>query len=174
MSKRTSDILLSIARDIIVKTYGEPADRIFDYLVQKGYIAEETVTRDVEVKSNEARRILQRMSEEAIVTPGKMRVGNEVHHIWRLDYNALKYVVLSRLRKARDKLEQRLKYEQEEAVYECPTCGRRYSFDDAYANEFYCRVDQTPLVEANKDELIEAIKTTITLLDKLIEILEKE
>lgn len=155
-------------------------------MLEKGFIAEETLSRDIskflkergyegnmEIKSNEGRKILQKMSEESLVVPAKQRIEGAVLHTWKLNRDSLKYFVISRLRKAIEKLEARLRFEEENVIYVCPTCGRRYTFDDAYANEFTCRYDRTLLVEANKDEFIRAIKDAISVLQAFLKKVER-
>uniref|UniRef100_A0A7C2BMA2 Transcription factor E n=1 Tax=Thermosphaera aggregans TaxID=54254 RepID=A0A7C2BMA2_9CREN len=169
LPRKADNELLRIARDIIGKTYGEIALQLFDYMLENnGYVAEETLTKDTGIKSNEGRKVLQKMSEEAIIVPGKLKKGDATLHTWVLNKVALKSFVLNRLKKAREKLEARLSYERDNIIYECPVCGRRYSFEEAYLNDFKCVNEGADLLESNNDEIISFLQSKIKELDEKI------
>lgn len=113
------------------------------------------------------------MSEESLVVPAKRRIEGVVLHTWKLNHDSLRYFVISRLRKSIEKLEARLRFEEENLIYECPVCNRRYTFDEAYANEFACRYDSALLKEANKDEFVQAIRDAITVLRAFLKKIER-
>ncbi|MEM1850853.1 MAG: transcription factor TFIIE [Desulfurococcaceae archaeon] len=160
--------LLSIAKVIIGRLYGEHARALLEHLAENDYVAEEKIAGTLEFRSNEARKILQKLSDEAIVIPDKVRVENEVLHIWRLNKPALKTFVLNRLKRAREKLEVLLKGESENVIYECRSCRRRFLLDDAYAYGFQCPHDGEVLVEVNNPTSLRTIKGIIKKLDILI------
>lgn len=169
------DTLISLTREMIAKTYGDIALQLFDYMMNNdGYVAEETLTKDTGVKSNEGRRILQKMSEEAIVVPGKLKTKDSTLHIWVLNRVAFKSFILNRLKKARERLEARLIFERENIIYECPACGRRYSFDEAYLNDFKCMNDGADLLESNNEEILSLLEAKIKQLDEKIAELSEE
>lgn len=153
--------------------YGDPGYKLLMHIIEHGYVAEELLTHDTGIKSNEGRKILQKMSEENIVIPGKLRTQEGVLHIWRLNPPALKNLLLQRLRKTREKLVLRLNFEEENILYECPQCGRRYTLDEAYANDYVCPVDGEVLVEADKSKTVEVLKELISKVDNLIKRLER-
>lgn len=165
--------LINIARSIIKKVYGEQAQLLFDYLVKNEYIAEEKISNSVEVRSNEARKILQKLSDEVIVIPDKIREGGEVLHVWRLNKPALKTFIITRLKKARENLEILLKREIENTIYECAVCKRRFIVDEAYANGFQCPFDAELLVEVNDPSVINMLKSAIKRIDILISKIER-
>ena len=165
--------LVSIATEVIKKTYGEVAGKLLEYLLKNDYIAEERIVNDVEVRSNEARKILQKLSDEAIVTPDKIREGSEVLHIWRLNKHALRTFIVNRLKKTREKLEILLKYEAEGTIYECKTCKRRFLVDEAYANGFQCPYDRDILVEVNNPATSSSIRELIKKIDIVLSRIER-
>lgn len=166
--------LVTIAKEVIKRTYGDIAGKLLEYLLENSYIAEEKIVNNVEIRSNEARKILQRLSDEAIVTPDKIREGSEILHIWRLNKPALKTFIVNRLKKTREKLEALLKYEVEGTIYECKTCKRRFLVDEAYASGFQCPYDKDILVEVNNpaassniNELIKKINNILLKIERL-------
>lgn len=113
------------------------------------------------------------MSEENLVVPGKLRTKDGVLHIWRLNEPGVKSALLLRLRKTREKLAARLRFEEENATYQCPRCGRRYTLEEAYASDFLCPNDGELLIEVDRDRIIEALKESIKRVDELIRRLER-
>ncbi|MEM0004589.1 MAG: transcription factor TFIIE [Desulfurococcaceae archaeon] len=167
------DDLITIAKEIIRKTYGDVASKLFEYLLENEYIAEEKIVNNVEVRSNEARKILQKLSDEAIVTPDKVRDGSEILHVWRLNKLALRTFIINRLKKTREKLESLLKYENEGVIYECKTCKRRFLVDEAYANGFQCPHDNDILVEVNNPTTSSNLRDLIKRIDNIISKIER-
>jgi Transcription initiation factor IIE, alpha subunit len=167
------DDLITIAKEIIRKTYGDVASKLFEYLLENEYIAEEKIVNNVEVRSNEARKILQKLSDEAIVIPDKVRSGSEILHVWRLNKPALRTFIVNRLKKTREKLEALLKYENEGILYECNTCKRRFIVDEAYANGFQCPYDNDLLVEVNNPTTSSNLRDLIKRIDNIISKIER-
>jgi len=173
LGDETLEDLTDIAKTIIEKLYGTQARTLFEYIVSNGYIAEEKIANTLELRSNEARRILQKLSDEAIIVPDKLRLENEVLHIWRLNKPAIKTFVLNRLKKAKEKLEVLLKAEMENVIYECSVCKRRFLLDEAYMYDFQCPHDKGILVEFDNPTSHDSIKSILKKLDALIAKIER-
>lgn len=171
----SEDDLIKIAKSIIAKIYGESSNDLLTYLMKNEYVAEETLSQDTNIKSNEGRRILQYLSDEAIVVPDKIRVnGRTVLHIWRLNKPALIAFVIKKLRRAKEKLDLRLKFESKNTIYKCPQCKRIYTLEDAYVNDFYCQHDGSLLIEeVDKEKRVKVLAETIEKLDHLIKKIEQ-
>ena len=165
--------LLSIAKNILKNLYGEEACMLLDYLSKNNYLAEETISDDIGIRSNEARKILQKMSDEALVIPDKLKVENNVLHIWKLNKPAIKTFVLNRFKKTKEKLEILLRRELENIIYECQVCKKRFVIDEAYTYSFQCPYDGSILLEKNDKALIEKTKTIISKIDRTISMLER-
>ncbi|MEM4020547.1 MAG: transcription factor TFIIE [Desulfurococcaceae archaeon] len=172
LEKNGNDELILISKMLVSKIYGETAERIFEYIASNEYIAEETISKEIGIKSNEGRKILQKLSEEAIVVPDKLRDGEIILHIWRLNKPALKTFVLNRLRRAKEKLEIRLKHELEDITYECGKCGRRYTFEEAYLNNFTCPYDNEILTETQREHVKKLLESAILGINLLIKKLD--
>ena len=65
--------LIDMSAMIIENMFGEPGRKIFEYLLKNGYIAEERIATTLDVRSNEARKILQKLSDEAVVIPDRVK-----------------------------------------------------------------------------------------------------
>lgn len=168
------DDLIKLAKLIIAKIYGKNSNDLLTYLLANEYVVEETLLQDTNIRSNEGRRILQYLSDEAIVVPDKIRASEGgVLHAWRLNKSALIAFVLKKLKKAREKLSVRMKFESENTIYRCPQCRKIYTLEDAFVNDFYCPNDGSILVEVNKEERLKVLSETINKLDYLIRKIEQ-
>jgi transcription initiation factor TFIIE subunit alpha len=157
------DILLKI----VEKMYGRDARRVLEYMVEKnGVVAEETLGRELGIKSNEARKIVQRLADEAIVRHRTGRIGDKTYHLWILNTDQLEGILIARLRKTREKLVARLNYEKSNTFLICPTCGRRYTLDEAFDNDFKCPFDNTQLVEYDNSAEIRFLEEKIREIDE--------
>jgi transcription initiation factor TFIIE subunit alpha len=72
-SDKSFNELIGMAKEIVKNMFGEAGEKILDYLVSNGYIAEERIATSIDVRSNEARKILQRLSDEALVVPDRLK-----------------------------------------------------------------------------------------------------
>lgn len=167
--------LIDMSAMIIENMFGEPGRKIFEYLLKNGYIAEERIATTLDVRSNEARKILQKLSDEAVVIPDRVKdeETGEVLHSWRFNKPALKTFILNRLKKTREKLEVLARHEREGTLYICKTCNRRYLLDEAYAYGFQCPNDGDLLVEANNPAVVKLIEESIKKIDVLISMIER-
>lgn len=168
-----SQDLVDIVISIVEKIYGEEAREIVNYLIKNDYIIEEKIPNSVNIRSNDARKILQKLSDEVLVIPDKIREDNGTLHIWRLNKLALRTFVINRLKKTREKLIALLNHERDKSIYECTQCGRKYLVDEAYTHEFQCPLDGGILREVNDPTIEETLKSTIRKIDIFISMLER-
>lgn len=167
------DDLLDISISLIERLYGRSAQIILDHLIKNEYLAEEKILDDTNIRSNEGRKVLQKMADEAIVAPDRVRVDVGVLHVWRLNRSALRTFVLSRLKKAREKLEILLNHQVRSTIYVCQSCKRRFTADEAYTNSFQCPHDGDILSEVTDPTLVDTIKSVISKLDYIISKVER-
>lgn len=151
--------------EIVSRMYGESARLILKYIIETGGAPEETIGRDVGVKSNEARKILQKLGSEAIVTCRGRKVGDKVLHYWYINWHQLEGILVNRLKKTYDKLMTMLKYIEGNVVYECVICGRIYDLDKAVDNDYTCPVDEGELREVNKEEILSKLRNKIAEIE---------
>jgi len=155
-----------VLAEIVGKMYGETARKVIKHIVESGGSApEETIGKDSNVKSNEARKILQKLSNEALVTCRGRRVDDKVLHFWILNWDQVESFLVNRLKKTREKLETLLKFIEGNIIYVCPICGREFTLDQALDNEFKCPQDDEPLIEVDKQDVIKFLKEKIKEID---------
>ncbi len=162
---------------IVEKMYGELARRILELIMKsKTPVGEESMGKILGVKSNEARKIVQKLAEEGIIRyrrlkreakPGEKASGI---HAWFINYERIEGILINRLRKTREKLKIRLEFLKEQGqLFICPVCGKRYTFDEALANDFTCSNDGSMLIEYDTSKEIEFLENIIKEIDKDLE-----
>lgn len=169
--ERTADLrinyYLNTLIELVNKMYGEQAGKLIKHIVESGGSApEETIGKDTGVKSNEARKILQKLGNEALLTCRPRKAGDKVLHFWHINWDQVENMLINRLRKTREKLVSLLQYEESNIVYECPVCKRRFSLDQVFEYEFRCPHDNEILVETNKIEVTSFLKKKIEEVDR--------
>jgi transcription initiation factor TFIIE subunit alpha len=164
------DKLVEITILIVEKMMGEEGRRILEFmLANNGLIIEETAGKDLNTKSNIVRKILQKLSDEAVVVPVKVKDKDKVLHGWVLNREALANFIVSRLRKSKEKLSTRIRELEENTFYICPTCHRRFRYDEALINDFHCPNDNSLLMEVDKDSELAFLREKLKSLDKLLD-----
>ncbi len=163
-------IIYEVVLELVEKMYGPNARKILHHIMTtKDIVAEETLGKELNIKSNEARRILQKLADEAILRYKKAKKGGRTVHAWFLNDDQLEGILISRLKKTREKLLSRLRYEEEQTLYICPVCRRKYTLDSAFDYNFLCPVDGAPLEEYDPTPVVEFLKKTIEEIDKELE-----
>jgi len=155
---------------LVGKMYGETASKVIKYIIDSGgSAAEEYIGREANVKSNDARRILQKLGNDALLTCRPRKDGDKVLHYWFINWDQIETELINRLKKTRSKLESLLKFETNNILYVCPSCGRIYTDEQAFDNEFKCAFDNEPLEEINRDEAVDFLSKVIEKIDRELE-----
>ncbi len=94
-------------------------------------------------------------------------------YFWKTDSNSINYMLLKRKKEVLEKLKQRLKYESSYEFYRCPRDGSRYTFNEAYINEFTCIKCGSLLELENNNSIVKVLREVVEKLEKEIEEDEK-
>ncbi len=152
---------------------GVKARRVFLHLAsQSTPVAEETIGRTLGLKSNEARKILQVLSEEAFITYKKIRTPERTIHGWSVNYEQLDSILAARLRKTLEKLRLRLEYEEKETLYICPREGIKYTLDEAIEYDYICPRCGSLLEEYDKSAAVEFLRNEIRRIEEALRKIE--
>lgn len=163
-------IIYEVVLELVDKMYGPNARKILHHIMTtKDIVAEETLGKELNIKSNEARRILQKLADEAILRYRKAKKGGRTVHAWFLNDDQLEGILVSRLKKTREKLLSRQRYEEEQTLYICPVCQRKYALDSVFDYDFLCPVDRVPLEEYDPTPVVEFLRKTIEEIDRELE-----
>lgn len=155
---------------MVERMYGEAGRRIIEYLIKTGGAPEETLGREAGVKSNEARKILQRLGNDAFVYCRGRKVGDKVLHYWFINWSQLDFIIKNRLLKTRKKLVALLNYMETNVLYKCNVCGKTYDADKALDYDFKCPLDGAELIEVNREPIMEFIKKWIKSIDEYLNV----
>lgn len=158
---------LRILLDLVEKMHGNHARRILELIITSDEpVGEESVGKIIGIKANEARRIIQKMADEAIIQFRRIKRGDKGIHAWFINEDQIEGILLTRLKKTREKLAIRLKFLKEQTIFVCPRCGKRYTFDEAMDNDFRCRDDGALLEEYDPTAEIEFLEKKIKEIDE--------
>ncbi|MCD6488835.1 MAG: transcription factor [Desulfurococcales archaeon] len=131
--------LIDQVADLIEAMYGKKARQLFEYLVSKGSVVpEEYIGKELGFKSNEARRLLQYLAEEGIISFRRVASRDKSLQGWYINIDNLEGILIARLRKALEKLKTRREYEDQTNIYFCPIDGIKFSLEEAISNDFTC------------------------------------
>lgn len=150
---------------MVERMYGESGRKIIEYLIKTGGAPEETLGKEAGVKSNEARKILQKLGNDAFVYCRGRKVGDKVLHYWFINWNQLDFIFRNRLLKTRRRLEILLNHLETSVIYACSVCGKTYDIDKAFDYDFKCPQDGGELVEVRREPFIELIRRWIGRID---------
>lgn len=112
---------------------------------------------------NEVRRALYDLQSLGLVTYRRERDEKDGKFIyyWYADVEHLNQLLLQRKRSVLKRLEERLRLEEENSFYICPSDGIRLSFDEALENEFRCPRCGLSLEFVDNNEIKERLKELI-------------
>jgi len=152
------------------KMYGETAKKVMAHIIKSGGSApEETIGKEASVKSNEARKILQKLGNEALVSCHGKKTGEKVYHYWTINWDRVRDFLINRLKKTREKLQILVEFLEQNVIYKCTICGREFALEEALDHDFTCPYDGGILVEVDKRDAIEFLKGKISEIDKALE-----
>ncbi len=149
--------------------YGKKARIIYDYLVQKGTVVpEEIIGKTLGLKSNEARRILQILAEQGIISFRRMASKDRSMQGWYIDVENLESVLITRLKRALEKLRIRLEYERQPGIYYCPVDRLRFTIEEALAYDFICPRCGSPLEEYDGSQAAKVLEEKIKAIEGVL------
>ena len=155
----------------VAEAFGsEEAVRIIDTLKEIGETTDDQIANQTGIRLNSVRKILYKLYDHSLVALRRSRDENTGWFIfhWRLQLDQLEGFILNQKRRVLEKLEDRLRYEQNHDFYYCYTIGcKRIPFEDAMELVFRCPTCNKPLMHFENDGIVSA-------LDKKVEQLRKE
>ncbi len=122
-------------------------------------------------KQAEVRKILRLLYDARIAyyRKGVHPSYGVARYFWKVDSNSINYVLLRRKKEVLEKVKQRLEYESSNEFYRCPRDGSRYTFNEAYVNDFKCTRCGSLLTLEDNSALVKALKEVVEKLKREIE-----
>ncbi|MCE4628342.1 MAG: hypothetical protein F7C34_04250 [Desulfurococcales archaeon] len=140
----------------------------------KNGISDEELAQKFGYSQSEIRRILHILYDNGLA---KFRRGRHPQHgatryYWYIDLNQVNRVLLARKKEVLERLKRRLRYEEENEFYYCPsdtrTPPKRYTFDEAFNLGFECPETGEPMELFDNTEYKEILRREIERLEEEI------
>ena len=155
----------------VAEAFGdEEAVRIIEALKEVGETTDDQIATQTGIRLNSVRKILYKLYDHSLVGLRRSRDKNTGWFIfhWRLQLDQLEGFILNQKRRVLEKLEARLRYEQNHEFYYCHTMGcRRIPFGEAMELVFQCPTCNKPLMHFENGKIV-------SVLTKKVEQLRKE
>ncbi len=154
----------------VAETFGgEEAVQIVSVLKETGETTDDEIATKTEIRLNTVRKILYKLYDHSLVGLRRSRDKNTGWFIfhWRLQLDQLEGFILNQKRRVLEKLEARLRYEQDHDFYYCFTEGcKRVPFEDAMELVFRCPTCNKLLMHFDNTELKATLAQQVEQLRK--------
>mgnify|MGYP001772851337 CR=1 FL=1 len=155
---------------IVEALAGESGRRIIELLLnsQSGK-SDEEIAQELNLRVNDVRRLLYELSRYGFVAYIRMTRGDSrwYNYYWYTDKNMLKQGIDKRISEVMRILNERLAYEESQTFYICPNDMARYTFDEAFENNFRCIQCGSELVEVDNTKVIQYLRSLIKALSTI-------
>jgi len=154
----------------VAEAFGsEEAIRIIDVLKEVGETTDDQIATQTGIRLNSVRKILYKLYDHSLVGLRRSRDQNTGWFIfhWRLQLDQLEGFILNQKRRVLEKLETRLRYEQNHDFYYCYTVGcKRIPFEEAMELVFRCPTCNKPLMHFENGKIVSALTKKVGRLRK--------
>lgn len=131
------NLVTSLAKELL----GEEVLDVLQFLLSKKIeITDDEIANELGVKVNEVRKKLYALADQGLVSYRRSRdkdTGWYVYY-WKVNTDQINDILLNRKREILEKLKTRLEYEENNEFYICPEDKNKYTFEEAFENEFKC------------------------------------
>ena len=154
----------------VAEAFGsEEAVRIIDTLKEVGETTDDQIANQTGIRLNSVRKILYKLYDHSLVALRRSRDENTGWFIfhWRLQLDQLEGFILNQKRRVLEKLETRLRYEENHDFYYCYTLGcKRIPFEDAMELVFRCPTCNKPLMHFENEKIVSTLTKKVEQLRK--------
>jgi transcription initiation factor TFIIE subunit alpha len=154
----------------VAEAFGsEEAVMIIEALKEVGETTDDQIATQTGIRLNSVRKILYRLYDHSLVGLRRSRDKNTGWFIfhWRLQLDQLEGFILNQKRRVLEKLEARLRYEQNHDFYYCFTIGcKRIPFEEAMELVFRCPTCNKPLMHFENAKIVGALTKKVEQLRK--------
>ncbi len=155
--------------DMYQPGYGKKARIILNYIIEQGgVVPEEIIGRKLGLKSNEARRILQILAEQGIISFRRVASRERSRQGWYIDTDNLESIIINRLKRSLEKLKIRLDYELQANLYYCPHDLNKFTAEEAFSRDFICPRCGSILEEYGGEKTAEFLREKIKEIEKVL------
>jgi len=154
----------------VAEAFGrEEAVRIIDTLKEVGETTDDEIATRTGIRLNSVRKILYRLYDHSLVGLRRSRDENTGWFIfhWKLQPDQLEGFILNQKRRVLEKLETKLKYEENHDFYYCYTLGcKRVPFEEAMELVFRCPTCNKSLMHFDNNKVVGALTRKVEQLRK--------
>lgn len=161
-----NDGLVAITRELV----GEEAVQLIRILSEQEETTDDELILKTGLKLNNLRKLLYQLFEQGLVSYRRVRDKDAgwFKYYWRINRTGLNILLNGKKKKILTKLKDRLQYETANMFFICPTCGVRYTFEDAVETNFHCPTCVGKLDSVNNQDIICVLKVKIQELERNI------
>ncbi len=152
----------------VAEAFGsEEAVRIIEALKGVDETTDDQIATETGIRLNMVRKILYKLYDHSLVGLRRSRDKNTGWFIfhWRLQLDQLEGFILNQKRRVLEKLEARLRYEQNHEFYYCYTIGcRQIPFEEAMELVFQCPTCNKPLMHFENGKIVSTLTKKVEQL----------
>lgn len=130
--------------------------------------SDEELAEITEINLNSVRNTLYTLYEHRLARYRRIK-NNEtgwLTYLWLLELDNMYDSVAKDLEIVLEKLRRRYKYENENAFYNCESCGSTVTFTDAMDSQFVCQECDDKLIHFDNDLLVNALQRRIAKIEE--------
>lgn len=167
-----------LLEEFVATMLGKDALEVFKLLiVEDKDLTEEEIMGKTELPRNVVRRSLYLLQEYRLVSYKRMR-GREsswYHYYWRVNVEEIPLVLLELKKSILAKLKEKLgKLVSDSSSFACPSCGRKFSLEDALVREFRCEVCGVEVVQASNELALSRLGDVIRALEEELKVEQRK
>jgi transcription initiation factor TFIIE subunit alpha len=147
----------------------EEAIQIIYTLRDTDEITDDQIANKTGIRLNSVRKILYKLYDHSLVSLRRSRDENTGWFIfhWKLQPDQLEGFITNQKKHVLEKLEARLRYEQNHEFYYCGSPGcKRLPFEEAVEVIFQCPTCNKPMMHFDNTDVIEALSQKVNQLRK--------
>lgn len=133
--------------------FGSEIYHILEYMLKKGEVTNEELSRKFKIDQNELRRILYKLEEYNIVSSKRVPNGMPLGftYVWKVNIDSTNTLRKKLIKKQLEYLIKR--YENmSDYIFVCPYCNLKFDFEEAMEYEFKCPEDGEILMQIENEE----------------------
>ncbi len=132
--------------------------------------SDEELAQELNMKVNDIRRILYELAKYGFVSYIRTARGDSrwYNFYWYTNKSMSDKAIIQRVKEIIRIMQERLEYEKSEAFYLCPNDNTRYTFAEAFENNFRCLSCGGELIEVDNSKVVSHLLELIKKLQTIV------
>ena len=142
---------------------GEEGIALIERVPEAGEFSDEELAEKTGINLNTVRHTLYTLYEKRLAEYRRLKNSETgwLTYLWQLKMDRIHAVIEEDIISALERLEARLRFEEENDFYICPRCSATYTFANAASWEFECPNCEVPLEHFENELLISALRKRV-------------